>query len=105
MDSDQQAAGAGGGEDLSKLDAGELVTRAQAGNADALGELFARYYAVMVESARRKLGPRLRQREDPDDLAQTTFREATRDFSRYEHRGEAALLRWLMQILQPCCAG
>lgn len=99
-DSGKQEAGAGGFEDLSKLEASELVQRAQAGNAEALGELFARYYAVMVESARRKLGPRLRQREDPDDLAQTTFREATRDFAKYEHRGEAALLRWLMQILQ-----
>jgi RNA polymerase sigma factor (sigma-70 family) len=39
-------------------------------------------------------------KEDPDDLAQTTFREATRDFKNYEYRGEGSLLRWLIQILQ-----
>jgi len=79
---------------------GALVERAQAGEADALNELFARYHHTMVEMARRRLGPRLRMKEDPDDLAQTTFREATRDFQRYEYRGESSLLRWLMQILQ-----
>ena len=55
---------------------------------------------MMVEVARRKIGPRLRLKEEPDDLAQTTFREATRDFASYEYRGEGSLLRWLIQILQ-----
>ena len=78
----------------------ELVQRAKDGDADALNDLFARYQTIMVEVARRRLGPRLRLKEDPDDLAQTTFREATRDFGRYEYRGEGSLLRWLVQILQ-----
>jgi RNA polymerase sigma-70 factor (ECF subfamily) len=77
-----------------------LVAQAQAGDAGALNELFARYHHTMVEVARRKLGPRLRLKEDPDDLAQTTFREATRDFSHYRYQGEGSLLRWLIQILQ-----
>lgn len=77
-----------------------LVERAQAGDSDALNELFARYYQTMVEVARRRLGPRLRAKEDPDDLAQTTFREATRDFQSYRYQGEGSLLRWLIQILQ-----
>lgn len=77
-----------------------LVEKAQHGDVDALNELFARYHQTMVEMARRRLGPRLRQKEDPDDLAQTTFREATRDFANYTYRGEGSLLRWLMQILQ-----
>jgi RNA polymerase sigma-70 factor (ECF subfamily) len=79
---------------------GELVTRAQQGDPDALNELFARYHQLMVEMARRRLGARLRLKEDPDDLAQTTFREATRDFANYEYRGEKSLVRWLVQILQ-----
>jgi len=78
----------------------DLVHRAQEGDVEALNDLFARYHSVMVEVARRRLGPRLRLKEDPDDLAQTTFREATRDFARYEYRGEGSLLRWLVQILQ-----
>ncbi len=77
-----------------------LITRAKAGDADALNELFARYHQLVVEVARRKIGPRLRIKEEPDDLAQTTFREATRDFANYEYRGEGSLVRWLMQILQ-----
>ena len=78
----------------------ELVTSAQGGDIDSLNELFQRYHQTMVEMARRKLGPRLRLKEDPDDLAQTTFREAARDFQSYRYQGEGSLLRWLIQILQ-----
>jgi RNA polymerase sigma-70 factor (ECF subfamily) len=78
----------------------DLIARAKQGDADALNELFARYHAIMVEVARRRIGPRLRLKEDPVDLAQTTFREATRDFARYEYRGPGSLLKWLIQILQ-----
>jgi RNA polymerase sigma-70 factor (subfamily 1) len=81
-------------------DTAELVRRAQAGDVDALNDLFARYHSQMVEIARRRIGPKLRRKEDPDDLAQTTFREATRDFKKYEYRGEGSLVRWLVQILQ-----
>lgn len=78
----------------------QLVARAQSGDSKALNDLFARYHQLMVEVARRKIGPKLRLKEEPDDLAQTTFREATRDFANYEYRGENSLIRWLMQILQ-----
>ena len=87
-------------EELTTDEIGELVAKAHDGDADALNDLFARYHQTMVEVARRKLGPRLRLKEDPVDLAQTTFREATRDFGRYEYQGQGSLLRWLVQILQ-----
>ncbi len=77
-----------------------LVKQAQEGDIEALNELFSRYYGTMIDLARRRLGPRLRAKEEADDLAQTTFREATRDFSQYEYRGEDSLLRWLVRILQ-----
>jgi RNA polymerase sigma-70 factor (subfamily 1) len=78
-----------------------LVQRAQSGDdPEALNELFTRYHQTMVDLARRRLGGRLRSKEDPIDLAQTTFREATRDFDNYTYRGEGSLLRWLIQILQ-----
>lgn len=79
---------------------GQLVSRAKSGDAQALNDLFTRYHTMMVELARRKLGARLRLKEEPDDLAQTTFREATRDLKNYEYRGESSLVRWLAQILQ-----
>ncbi|MDE0914014.1 MAG: RNA polymerase sigma factor [Planctomycetota bacterium] len=78
----------------------KLVVAAQGGDVDSLNELFQRYHQTMVDMARRKLGPRLRLKEDPDDLAQTTFREAARDFQGYRYQGEGSLLRWLIQILQ-----
>jgi RNA polymerase sigma-70 factor (ECF subfamily) len=77
-----------------------LVTRSKDGDSDALNDLFARYHAIMVELARQRIGGRLRLKEDPQDLAQTTFREAARDFRRYEYRGPGSMLRWLVQILQ-----
>lgn len=78
----------------------DLVRRAQAGDVQALNELFARSYEAMLNAARRRLGPRLRLKEDADDLAQTTFREATRDFSQYQYRGPSSFLNWLGQILR-----
>jgi RNA polymerase sigma-70 factor (ECF subfamily) len=78
----------------------DLVVRAKAGDADALNELFARHQPQLLDVARRRIGARLRLKEEPDDLAQTTFREATRDFANYEYRGPDSLVRWLMQILQ-----
>ncbi len=78
----------------------ELVQAAQTGDAEALNALFTRYHQTMIDVARRQLGPKLRLKEDPDDLAQTTFREATRDFGRYRYRGEKSLLGWLVQILK-----
>jgi RNA polymerase sigma-70 factor, ECF subfamily len=78
----------------------ELVLRAKAGDADALNQLFALHQPQLLDVARRRIGARLKLKEEPDDLAQTTFREATRDFKNYEYRGPDSLVRWLMQILQ-----
>lgn len=77
-----------------------LVRRAKGGDAAALNELFARYLATIERRAAHELGPRLRAKEEPEDLAQTTFRTATRDFKGYEYRGKGSLLRWLIRILQ-----
>jgi RNA polymerase sigma-70 factor (ECF subfamily) len=78
----------------------DLVVRAKAGDADALNQLFALHQPQLLDVARRRIGSRLKLKEEPDDLAQTTFREATRDFKNYEYRGPDSLVRWLMQILQ-----
>ncbi|MEX1024573.1 MAG: sigma-70 family RNA polymerase sigma factor [Planctomycetota bacterium] len=76
-----------------------LVERAQDGDVDSLNDLFRRYHEHIIQLARRNLGARLRAKEEPDDLAQTTFREATRDFRKFGYRGEGSLLRWLQRIL------
>jgi RNA polymerase sigma-70 factor (ECF subfamily) len=101
------ASGGDGSDDALELPAAmrdqvvrELIDRAQSGDAEAMNELFGAHYPTMVELARLRLGPRLRSKEEADDLAQTTFREAVRDFHQYEYRGEGSLLSWLIQILQ-----
>ena len=40
------------------------------------------------------------EKEEADDLAETTFREATRDIGAYQDRGDGSFLRWLARILQ-----
>lgn len=87
-------------EDFHTADTQALVERAQGGDTEALNHLFAQLHDRILDAARRGLGPRLRLKESPEDLAQTTFREATRDFGRYEYRGEDSLIRWLVRILQ-----
>jgi RNA polymerase sigma-70 factor (ECF subfamily) len=99
-DDDLDPSGTEEPEAVERDDTSTLVERAKRGESDALNELFARYHQLVVEMARRRLGARLRAKEDPEDLAQTTFREATRDFASYEYRGEGSLVRWLMHILQ-----
>lgn len=78
----------------------QLLERAQGGEDDALNNLFSRYNGRMLDLARRRLGNRLLLKEDPEDLTQTTFREAARDFKQYEYRGERSFFHWLSRILQ-----
>lgn len=77
-----------------------LVDRAHNGDAEALNQLFGKYYDTMIKYARHRIGTRLRWKEDPVDLAQTTFREAARDFEGYKYQGQGSFLRWLSCILQ-----
>ena len=81
-------------------DTADLIRRAQAGQRPALNTLFGRFRPTVLDLARRRLGGRLRSKEDPEDLAQTTLREAVRDFPRYEYRGQRSFLNWLARILQ-----
>ena len=78
----------------------QLVDLAHDGDGEALNQLFERYHDIMLQYARRQIGTKLGWKEDPDDLAQTTFREAARDFKGYVYRGEGSFLRWLSRILQ-----
>ena len=78
----------------------QLVDLAHDGDAEALNTLFERYHDIMIQYARRQIGTRLGWKEGPDDLAQTTFREAARDFKGYVYQGEGSFLRWLSRILQ-----
>jgi len=89
-----------GNEERTDDETEKLVRLAQKGERPALNTLFGRYRSGVVDLARKRMGSRLQAKEDPEDLAQTTFREAARDFSGYEYRGDRSFFGWLSRILQ-----
>jgi RNA polymerase sigma factor (sigma-70 family) len=52
----------------------ELVERWQAGDREAAGDLYTRYFQKLAGLACRHLGEKLQGRMDPEDLVQTAFR-------------------------------
>lgn len=56
------------------LQSRELVAQWRAGNQEAARQLFDRYVDRLVALARRRIGPRLARRVDPEDVVQSVFR-------------------------------
>ena len=78
----------------------ELVHDAQGGDLDALNRLFARYYERVHRIVRVRLGSRLRQHFDTEDILQDTFIAAVQNFDRFEVRDSAALIHWFSRIAE-----
>lgn len=68
----------------------EFADRLVTGESGAAHELLARYAAQLVAVARRRLGPRLRSKEDPEDVVQSVLRT----FFRRLDSGEVDLRGW-----------
>ena len=83
-----------GGEDVE-----QLMGRAQAGDADALGELLQLYRNYLALLARLHIDPRLQGKVDASDLVQETFLKAHRNFGQFRGNTEEELVSWLRQIL------
>src|SRR5438067_10803627 len=77
----------------------ELIARARAGQADALGELCALYRNYLRMVVRTGLGPRLRERVELSDVVQETLVEVVRQFPRFTGQDEAALVGWLRRLV------
>ena len=77
-----------------------LVHRAKAGEQEALGKLFARYYRRVRKIVRLRLGKNLRGVLDATDILQETFVAAIEAFSRFELRNEASVINWLSRITE-----
>src|SRR5438132_12462955 len=77
----------------------ELLRRARAGSASALGELLELYRNYLTLLARLQIGRRLQGKLDAADLVQETFLKAHRDFVRFRGSTEAEWVSWLRQIL------
>ena len=71
----------------------DFAGRLRAGEDDAARELLARYSSRLVAQARRRLGPRLVLKVDPDDVLQSVFRTFFRrlDCGRIELRDWSSL--------------
>jgi RNA polymerase sigma-70 factor (ECF subfamily) len=77
----------------------ELMARARAGQAEALGELCALYRNYLRMVVRTGLGPRLRERVELSDVVQEALVEVVRQFPQFTGQNEAALVGWLRRLV------
>lgn len=77
----------------------DLIARARAGEAEALGDLCALYRNYMRMVVRTGLGPRLRERVELSDVVQDALVEVIRQFPQFTGQNEAALVGWLRRLV------
>jgi RNA polymerase sigma-70 factor (ECF subfamily) len=77
----------------------ELMARARAGQAEALGELCSLYRNYLRMVVRTGLGPRLRERVELSDVVQEALVEVVRQFPQFTGQNEAALVGWLRRLV------
>jgi len=78
----------------------ELVRDFQAGDEQALNELFERYQERVRRIVRIRLGAELRQYLDEDDIVQDVFIVAARRIHDFEPQGHSSILYWLSTITE-----
>jgi RNA polymerase sigma-70 factor (ECF subfamily) len=78
----------------------EVISRARAGDKQALNVLLAQLAPSLREYARGQLRPSLRGRMDPSDVVQTALLEAARDFRAFSGSTLAELRAWMRGILR-----
>lgn len=77
----------------------ELMAKARAGEAEALGELCALYRNYLRMVVRAGLGPKLRERVELSDVVQEALVEVVRQFPQFTGQNEAALVGWLRRLV------
>jgi len=77
----------------------ELLSKARAGETEALGELCALYRNYLRMVVRTGLGPRLRERLELSDVVQEALVEVVRQFPQFTGQNEAALVGWLRRLV------
>ena len=78
----------------------QLVERFRAGDEAALNELFDRYYDRVRRIARIRMGPRLLQLTESDDLVQNTFAVAFKKIGQLDLEGHASIIQYLSRVLE-----
>jgi RNA polymerase sigma-70 factor (ECF subfamily) len=77
----------------------QLMAKARAGEAEALGELCALYRNYLRMIVRIGLGPKLRERVELSDVVQEALVEVVRQFPQFTGQNEAALVGWLRRLV------
>jgi RNA polymerase sigma factor (sigma-70 family) len=77
----------------------ELVTRAQAGDRDALGRLFELHEPMMTRWARRRLGMPLRTLEETRDVLHDAYSVVMRKIGGFRMEDSKSFARWLRGII------
>src|SRR5262249_1701738 len=77
----------------------DLLSKARAGETEALGELCALYRNYLRMVVRTGLGPRLRERVELSDVVQEALVEVVRQFPQFTGQNEAALVGWLRRLV------
>ncbi len=77
----------------------EMLSKARAGEGEALGELCALYRNYLRMVVRTGLGPRLRERVEMSDVVQEVLVEVVRQFPQFTGQNEAALVGWLRRLV------
>ena len=85
---------------MDSLDITDLLVRARAGDAEAVGKLLDHYRPYLRLLALRQLDSNVRVRVDASDVVQQTCLEAFRDLAQFRGCHEAELVAWLRQILR-----
>jgi RNA polymerase sigma-70 factor (subfamily 1) len=73
----------------------EQVRAAKEGSPSALDELFTRYLPEVRAIVAARMGKRLRELADQEDLVQESMRAAIAGLERFEHRSEGSFRHWL----------
>jgi RNA polymerase sigma-70 factor (ECF subfamily) len=76
----------------------DLLRRAKAGNAAALGELFAHYRDRLRKMVRIRLDRRMAGRLDPSDVLQEAYLDVTRRFPEYAAAPAVPFYVWLREL-------
>ena len=76
-----------------------LLTRAKAGDSQALDDLAARYLPLLTRWARGRLPPGARDLADTSDLVQETLVQVFKKIEGFEYRGVGAFQAYLRQAV------
>ena len=79
--------------------ASSILSAAQAGSREALGQALDRCRRYLLDVARHSLGPALQVKGAASDLVQETYLEAQRRFPQFDGASEAQLRAWLRCLL------